>query len=93
MLNVYHWTINRRVKEYGMEGLFKFSDMADAELEHIIEDFFSCHGSTTRQSYLWQVRSLGLRVQRDGNWASLTRVDPENRVDPDNKVNLWRSVA
>ena len=80
--------IGQSTDVYGMEGLSKFSDMADAELEHIIEGYFSRHGSTTRQSYLWQVRSLGLRVQRDGDWASLTRVDPENRVDPDNKVIL-----
>lgn len=61
MLNVSRWTINRCVKDYGMEGLSNFSDVADAELESIIKDYFSCHGSTTGQSYLMErVRSLGL---------------------------------
>ena len=79
MLNVSRWTINRRVKEYGMEGLSKFSDMTDAELDHVIEDYISRHGSTTGQSYIiGHLRSLGLRLQRDRVRASLTRVDPEN---------------
>ena len=57
MLNVSRSTIHRRVTGHGHghghgHGLSKFSDITDAELDHIIEDYISRHGPTTGQSYL-----------------------------------------
>ena len=37
MLNV---TIHRRMTDHGLEGLSQFSDITDAELDHVIEDYF-----------------------------------------------------
>ena len=79
MLNVSRSTIHRRVTDHGLEGLSKFSDITDAELDHVIEEYISRHGPTTDQSYLiGHLRSLGLRVQHDRVRSSLTRVDPDN---------------
>ena len=65
--------------DHGREGLSKFSDITDTELDHVIEDYISRHVPIKGQSYLiGHLRSLGLRVQRDGVRSSLTRVDPDN---------------
>ena len=62
-------------------GLSKFSDITDAELDHVVEDYISWHGPTRGQSYLiGHLRSLGLQVQRDRVRSSLTRVDPDNTL-------------
>ncbi|KAK3741190.1 hypothetical protein QZH41_012634 [Actinostola sp. cb2023] len=50
MLNVSRSTIHRRVKDHGLEGLSNFSDITDAELDCVIEDYISRHGPTTEDS-------------------------------------------
>ena len=40
MLNVSHSTIHRHVTDHGLEGLSQFLDITDAELDHVIEDYF-----------------------------------------------------
>ena len=53
--------INRRVADYGLQDLSKFSEITDADLDHLTEDYISRHGPTTGQSYLiGHLRSLGL---------------------------------
>ena len=87
MLNVLRSTINRRVADHGLQDASKFSEITDAELDHLTQDYISRHGPTIGQSYLiGQLRSLGLRVQRDRVRSSLTR------VDPDNTALRWTSV-
>ena len=79
VLNVSRSTIHRRVTDHALEGLSKFSEVTDAELDHVIEDSISRHGPITGQSYLiGHLRSLGLRIQRDRVRSSLARVDPDN---------------
>ena len=66
MLNVSRSTINRRVADHGLQDASKFSEITDAELDHLTQDYISRHGPTIGQSYLiGQLRSLRLRVQRD----------------------------
>ena len=73
MLNVSRSTINRRVADHGLQDASKFSEITDAELHHLTQDYISQHGPTIGQSYLiGQVRSLGVRVQRDRVRSSLT---------------------
>ena len=43
MLNVSRSTIHSRVTDHGLEGLSKFSDITDVELDHVIEDYISRH--------------------------------------------------
>ena len=62
MLGVSRWTIYRRVREYDLQELTKFSPSSTA-------------GQTYITGY---VRSLGLRVQRHRIRECLTRVDPTN---------------
>ena len=63
MLNVSRSTINRRVADHGLQDASKFSEKADAELDHLTQDYISRHGPTIGQSYLiGHLRSLGLRV-------------------------------
>ena len=87
MLNVSRSTINRRVADHGLQDASKFSEITNAELDHLTQDYISRHGPTTGQSYLiGHPRSLGLRDQRDRVRSSLTR------VDPDNTTLRWASV-
>ena len=61
MLNISRFMINRRVADYGLQDLSKFSEITDADLDHLTEDYISRHGPTTGQSYLiGHLRSLGL---------------------------------
>ena len=73
------WTIYRRVREFNLQDLDRFSDISNNELDELIRGYISRHGNTTGESYLIGfIRSKGIRVQRDRVRSSLTRVDPEN---------------
>lgn len=79
MLQVSRWTLYRRVKEYNLQDVGRFSDLSDEELDSLIRGYISRHGNTTGESYLiGYMRFLHLRVQRDRIRESLTRVDPKN---------------
>ena len=79
MLRISRWTLYRRVREYNLEHLSRYSDISDDELDALIRGYISRHGNTTGESYLIGfIKSRGLRVQRDRIRMSLTRVDPEN---------------
>ncbi|XP_068697732.1 uncharacterized protein [Montipora foliosa] len=80
MLRISRWTLYRRVREYKLEHLKRYSDISDDELDELIRGYISRHGNTTGESYsIGFVRSRGLRIQRDRIRRSLgTRVDPEN---------------
>ena len=51
--------------DHGLQDASKFSDITDAELDHLTQDYISRHGPTIG-------RSLGLQVQRDRVRSSLT---------------------
>lgn len=79
MLLVSRWTIRRRVIEYGIEETTGFTNMTDAELDGLVQQFMQEHGSLIGCSMIsGRLRSLGLRVQRQKVRESIVRVDPVN---------------
>ena len=79
MFRVPRWTITRRVQEYGLSDLQRFSNISDEGIDDIIKDYISRHGSTTGEPLMsGYFRSLGLHIQRSRVRASLNRVDPHN---------------
>jgi hypothetical protein len=59
MFKVPRWTVMRRVREYGLQNLAKFSNVSDQEVDEIINDYIS-HGSTSCEVYLrGHFRALG----------------------------------
>lgn len=79
MLRVSRWTIYRRVREFEIQHLGRFSDISDEELDSLLQGYMSRHGYTTGEAYLvGYIRSLNLKVPRDRVRESLTRVDPRN---------------
>ena len=81
MFGVSRWTIMRRVAEYDLGHLQKFSDISDERIEDIIKDYISRHGSTTGEPFMTgYFHSLGLHVQRSRIRSALNNVDPHNTV-------------
>lgn len=79
ILGVSRWTINRRVREFGLQSMGKFDPISDGDLDQIISSYMNENGKTTGQTYIiGYLRSKGLRVQRSRVRESMTRVDPEN---------------
>ena len=59
MFKVSRSTVMRRVREYGLQNLAKFSNVSDQEVDEIINDYIS-HGSTSCEVYLrGHFRALG----------------------------------
>ena len=72
----------RRVRLFELEHLSLFSSITDEQIDEIVRDFISHHGSTTGEPYLpgysleqWVTRYT---VQRRRIRESLIRVDPRN---------------
>ncbi|XP_028410615.1 uncharacterized protein LOC114533306 [Dendronephthya gigantea] len=79
MFRVSRWTIMRRVNEYNLSNLQRFSIISDEEIDEIVREYISRHGSTTGEPFMsGYFRSLGLHIQRRRIRASLNRVDPEH---------------
>ena len=79
MFKVSRWTIMRRVRDYGLQDLAKFSDISDQQVDEVITNYISGHGSTTGEVYLrGHFRALGYNIQRQRIRESLNRVDPRN---------------
>ena len=79
VFRVSRWTIMRRVRLFDLEHLSRFSTITDEEIDGIIRDFISRHGSTTGEPYLrGYLRAMGYTVQRRRIRESLNRVDPRN---------------
>ena len=71
MLRISRWTLYRRVREFNLENLSRYSDISDEELDALMRGYISRHGNTTGESYfIGYIRSQGLRVQRDRVRAS-----------------------
>lgn len=81
MFGVSRWTILRRVEEYGFTNLQKYSDITDEQIENILKDYISRHGSTTGEPFMsGYFRSIGLHIQRSRIRSALNRVDPHNTI-------------
>ena len=62
--NVSRWTIWRRVKEFGIEGETAYCSLPDSELDAIVQQFMSQHGTLVGCSIVsGHLRSIGLRIQ------------------------------
>ena len=65
MFNVSKWTILRRSQEYGLSELSMYSNMTDADLDGLVNDYIDRHGRTTGEPFLsGYLRSLGYTIQR-----------------------------
>jgi len=69
-------TVRRRILEYGLQEVIRFSDLSDEALDEEVTKFvlhFPCAGQKTLAGYL---QSQGLHIQRWRIRDSLLRVDP-----------------
>ena len=65
ILNVSRWTVLRRVEEFDLHDLRRFTDITDEEVDNIIKDYMSRHGATTREQFMSGFfRSKGIVIQR-----------------------------
>ena len=79
MLLVSRWTIHRRVSEFGLNHLPRFSDVTDEQLNSKVSAFLREHGCLVGSSMvLGHLRSEGLIIQRERVRKCLARVDPQN---------------
>ena len=79
MLLVSRWTIHRRVSEFGLTHLSRFSDITDEQLDSKVNAFLNEHGCLVGTSMvLGHLRSEGLSIQRERVHKCLARVDPLN---------------
>ena len=79
LLLISRWTIRRRVVEFGIQETMGFTDITDAELDGLVQQFMLEHGSLIGCSMISGcLRSLGLRVQRQRVRESIVRVDRAN---------------
>ena len=77
MLLVSRWTILRRAVEFGIQETTGFTDITDAELDDLVQQFMLEHGSLIGCSMIiGHLRSLGLTEQRQRARESIVRVDP-----------------
>ena len=92
MLFVSRWTIRRRVAEFGIQETTGFTDITDAELDGLVQQFMLEHGSSIGCSMIsGRLRSLRLRVQRQRVRERIVRVDPGNvRVSVNSNISLSR---
>ena len=79
MLLVSRWTLQRRVSEFGLTQLSRFSDITDEQLDSKVSAFLNEHGCLVGTSMvLGHLRSVGLSIQREQVRKCLSRVDPRN---------------
>jgi hypothetical protein len=79
MLLVSRWTIQRRVKEFGITDLVSYSNISDDELDEYVRQAKEQYGTLAgRSMVLGFLNSLGVRIQRRIIIKSLVRVDPDS---------------
>ena len=79
MLLVSRWTVHRRVSDFGLNHLPRFSDVADEQLDSKVSALQREHGCLVGSSMvLGQLRSEGLIIQQERVRKCLARVDPQN---------------
>lgn len=80
-LGISRWTVMRRVREYGLDGMQGFSSLSDNELDSLVNGFIDQHGSMVGQTLtLGYLKSRGLQIQRNRVRQSLVRVSPDNSI-------------
>ena len=81
MFGISRWTIYRRIEEYDLQHLRRFSNISDEHVDGIIAEYISRHGNTSGEPYIsGYLRSKGIYIQRRRIRASLNRPDPVNTV-------------
>ena len=79
MLLVSRWTIARRVAHYELEGLQRFTNIADDELRRIMISFINEHGNFVGFSLMYgHLKSLGLKIKQKRIKDMLRTIDPES---------------
>ena len=79
MFMVSKWTILRRVNEFGLEDVKRFSDINDEELNNIVASFFQEHGNFVGFSLIQgHLQSIGIHVQQRRLRQAIREVDPYN---------------
>lgn len=72
-------TVTRRVNEFDLSDLKRFSDISDEEVDVIIKDYIDRHGTTLGHRFIAGLfHSKGIKIQRRRVRESLNRVDPDN---------------
>jgi len=78
MVLVSRWTIQRRVKEYGLENVLGYSTLSNDELDSLILEYRKKHGiACGRSMVIGYLKSLKIRIQQHRITESLRRIDPE----------------
>ena len=78
ILLISRWTLRRRVMEYGITDLVRFSKISNDELDKLIRDYRNIHGLACGHSMiLGHLNSIGIKVQQKRVTESLVRVDPD----------------
>ena len=73
------WTVHRRVSEFGLTHLSRFSDITDEQLDSKVSAFLNEHDCLVGTSMvLGHLRSEGLNIQRERVRKCLVCVDPRN---------------
>lgn len=76
---VSRWTIIRRVQEYDLGNLRRFSDISDEELNRLVASFYQEHGNFVGFSLVYgHLESIGVHVQHRRVKKSIREVDPFN---------------
>ena len=87
MFGVSRWTIARRVDDYILNSLSRYSNITNDELDQIIQDYISRRPTTDEPLMSGYLKLKGYRVQHQRVRSRL------NRVDPKNTVLLWGALV
>ena len=72
--------LQRRIKEYGLEGYLKYDQMGDEELDGLIKSLKEQQPDLGQQYVIEHVQNIGLCIQRDWIQQSLHQVDGLGQV-------------
>ena len=77
MFGVSRWTLYRRIGDYDMQQMQRFTDISDEDVDAIVKDYTSRHGNTTGEPYIsGYFKSIGIYIQRRRVRESINRIDP-----------------
>jgi len=79
MFLVSKWTILRRVQQYDLRNVRRFSEISDEELNRLVLSFFHEHGNFVGFSLIYgHLEAIGIHVQHKRLKKSIREVDPLN---------------
>ena len=79
MLMVSKWTILRRVREFDLHHLSRYTAISDEELTNTIQSFIQMHGNFVGYSLVkGHLKSIGIHVQQRRVRTILRNLDPES---------------